>query len=250
MDGTDSTADLSDTTVAVDDETTIPLLASGEIEVLGRMPWSSNGTYLVHIDDGTDHTQAVYKPQTGERPLWDFEPGLWRREVATYELATALGWPVVPPTIVRHDAPLGVGSLQWFVPADFEQHYFTLQTEARHRRRLEQICLLDLVANNTDRKSGHVLLGLDGNVWAIDNGLSFHEDFKIRTVLWDFGGEAIEAELADALARLIDTGLPEVFDDLLDSDERRATLERARALLSGGRFPVDPTGRCYPWPLV
>ncbi len=239
-----------DSTVDVDDEATIPLLACGDIEVVGRMPWSSNGTYLVELRDRTDHTQAVYKPQTGERPLWDFEPGLWRREVATYELATALGWPVVPPTIVRHDAPLGVGSLQWFVPADFEQHYFTLQTEARHRRRLEQICLLDLVANNTDRKSGHVLLGLDGNVWAIDNGLSFHEDFKIRTVLWDFGGEAIEAELADALARLIDTGLPEVFDDLLDSDERRATLERARALLSGGRFPVDPTGRCYPWPLV
>lgn len=250
MDGTDSTADLYETTVAVDDEATIPLLASGELEVLGRMPWSSNGTYLVKLDDGAHHTQAVYKPQTGERPLWDFPAGLWRREVATYELATALGWPVVPPTIVRHDAPLGVGSLQWFVPADFEQHYFTLHTEARHRRRLEQICLLDLVANNTDRKSGHVLLGLDGNVWAIDNGLSFHEDFKIRTVLWDFGGEAIDAELADALGRLVTEGLPEVFEDLLDRDERRATLERARALLSGGRFPVDPTGRCYPWPLV
>ena len=250
MDGTDSTEDLSDTTVAVDDENTIPLLASGEIEVLGRMPWSSNGTYLVHIGDGADHTRAVYKPQAGERPLWDFPAGLWRREVATYELATALGWPVVPPTIVRHDAPLGVGSLQWFVPADFEQHYFTLHTEARHRRRLQQICLLDLVANNTDRKSGHVLLGLDGKVWAIDNGLSFHEDFKIRTVLWDFAGEPIDAELADALGRLVTDGLPGVFDDLLDRDEREATLRRARALLSGGEFPVDPSGSRYPWPLV
>ena len=95
-----------------------------------------------------------------------------------------------------------------------------------------------------------MLLGLDGKVWAIDNGLSFHEDFKIRTVLWDFAGEPIDADLADALGRLVTDGLPGVFDDLLDLDERRATLKRARALLSGGEFPVDPSGSRYPWPLV
>ena len=239
-----------DSTVDVDDEATIPLLACGTIDVLGRMPWSSNGTYLVRLSDPTDHTRAVYKPQAGERPLWDFPGGLWRREVAAYELATALGWSVVPPTIVRQDAPLGVGSLQWFVPADFEQHYFTLHGDPRHRRRLEQICLLDLVANNTDRKSGHVLLGLDGQVWAIDNGLSFHEEPKVRTVLWDFGGRPIDAELAGAIEQLTNAGLPGVFDDLLDRDERSATLRRARALLSAGRFPVDPTGHGYPWPLI
>src|SRR5664279_465549 len=144
--------DLLDSTVSVDDDATLPLLRMGEVEILGRMPWSSNATFLVTVDDGTDRTQGVYKPEAGERPLWDFDPGLWRREVATYELAHALGWPVVPPTVIREDGPAGVGSVQFYVPARYEEHYFTVRDIPRHRRSLEQICLLDLVANNTDRK--------------------------------------------------------------------------------------------------
>lgn len=239
-----------ESSVMVDDPATLPLLACGDIEILGRMPWSSNGTYLVRVSEGDEHTQAIYKPERGERPLWDFPAGLWRREVATYELGTALGWPVVPPTVIRYDAPLGVGSLQFFVQAHFEEHYFTFHEETRHHQRLRQICLLDLVANNTDRKSGHVLLGMDGLAWAIDNGLSFHEEFKIRTVIWDFGGEPIDGSLATSIAGLLDRGLPTIFDDLLDADEREATLDRARMVLAGAEFPTDPTGRRYPWPLV
>jgi len=242
--------DLIDSTVAVDDTATLPLLRHGAIEIHGRMPFSSNATFLVTVDDGTDHTQAIYKPEAGERPLWDFPAGLWRREIATYEVATALGWPVVPPTVARNEAPAGRGSLQFFVPAHFEEHYFTMRDHDRYRLALEQICLLDVIANNTDRKGGHCLLGHDDRVWAIDNGLSFHTEFKLRTVLWDFAGEPIPAELHDALCRLVTNGLPDSVAELLDDDEQQATLRRTRGLTTGGRFPSDPSGQRYPWPLV
>lgn len=242
--------DLLDSTLDATDEAALPLLNRGDIEIHGLMPYSSNATFLVTVDDGTHHTQAIYKPESGERPLWDFSPGLWRREVCAYELAEALGWGVVPPTVVRHDAPRGVGSLQFFVPSLYSEHYFTLRDQAQHRVALEQICLLDVVANNTDRKGGHCLLGTDGRVWAIDNGLSFHVEFKLRTVLWDFAGEPIPAELNEAIRKLGRDGLPLVITELLDPDECEATLSRARALATGGRFPTDPTGRRYPWPLV
>jgi uncharacterized repeat protein (TIGR03843 family) len=242
--------DLLDSTVAVADPATIPLLRTGEVEIHGRMPYSSNATFLVTVDDGTDHTQGIYKPEAGERPLWDFPPGLWRREVATFELARWLGWDVVPPTVERDDAPAGVGSIQLFIPARYEEHYFTLRDERRHRRALEQICLLDVVANNTDRKGGHCLLGRDDRVWAIDNGLSFHAEFKLRTVLWDFAGDRIPADLHDDLCRLVEVGLPDEVACLLDPFERDAVLVRTRALVANGRFPADPTGRRHPWPMV
>ncbi len=242
--------DLLDSTVAVDDEATLPLLRTGDVEILGRMPWSSNATFLVTIDDGTDRTQGVYKPEAGERPLWDFPSGLWRREVATYELATSLGWPVVPPTVIREDGPAGIGSIQFYVPARYEEHYFTVRDLPEHRRALEQICLLDLVANNTDRKGGHCLLGRDDRVWAIDNGLSFHAEFKLRTVLWDFAGDVIPGELIDDLGRLSSDGLPPQLCDLLDPFERDAALTRARAVIAAGKFPSDPTGHRYPWPTI
>jgi uncharacterized repeat protein (TIGR03843 family) len=242
--------DLLDSTAGVDDPATPPLLATGEIEIHGRMPFSSNATFLVTVDDGVDRTQGIYKPEAGERPLWDFPPGLWRREIATYELARALGWPVVPPTVAREDAPAGVGSLQLFVPARYEEHYFTLRDDRRHRRSLEQICLLDVVANNTDRKGGHCLLGRDGRIWAIDNGLSFHAEFKLRTVMWDFAGDPIPSDLQGDLCRLVEGGVPRAVAELLDPFERDAVLTRARALATAGRFPRDPTGQRHPWPMV
>ena len=133
--------------------------------------------------------KAIYKPVRGERPLWDFPSGLHRREVAAWELSEYLGWHLVPPTIMR-DGPFGEGSLQLFVAADFEQHYFTLyEGRADLHDALRRMCAFDLLANNTDRKSGHCLLGLDGRIWGIDHGLCFAEDFKLRTVIWEFGGE-------------------------------------------------------------
>jgi uncharacterized repeat protein (TIGR03843 family) len=216
----------------------------------GRMPWSSNRTFLVELClDGTT-AHAVYKPGRGERPLWDFPDGLYRREVAAFELSEALGWDLVPLTIERENAPMGEGSLQWFVDADFDQHYFTLIESARWRSQLEHICAFDILVNNTDRKSGHCLLDDDGHIWAIDNGLSFHAEFKLRTVIWDFGGEDIPQAIQDDLERLLSDGLPDGVARYLDTFERDAVLVRARALLREGRFPVDRSGRRYPWPLV
>lgn len=213
------------------------------------MPWSSNVTLLAELALGDATALAVYKPQRGERPLWDFPPGLGKREVAAYLLSEALGWALVPPTVLR-EGPHGEGSLQLFVQADFEQHYLTLLERSEHRVRLQQICVFDLLANNADRKSGHCLLGSDGCVYAIDNGLTFHADPKLRTVIWDFGGQPIPAAMLEDLRRLLRSGIPTALDALLLPPERKALRARARALVQGGGFPVDRSGQRYPWPLV
>jgi uncharacterized repeat protein (TIGR03843 family) len=216
--------------------------------VKGRLPWSSNATFLVELAlDGTVG-HAVYKPRRGERPLWDFPPALYRREIAAYLLSEALGWGLVPLTIER-EGPHGDGSLQRFVAADFEQHYFTIREDASRHDRLRTICLFDLLANNADRKSGHCLLGED-SVWAIDNGLTFHVDPKLRTVIWDFAGEPIPATLLADVRRLLATGLPAALAALLMREERQALLDRGAQLVAGGVFPVDHSGMRYPWPLV
>lgn len=214
------------------------------------MPWSSNATFLVELAGEGATALAVYKPARGERPLWDFPPGLFKRELAAYLLSEALGWGLVPPTVEREDGPYGEGALQLFVEADFEQHYFTLYEEPAHHPRLQRICLFDLVANNADRKSGHCLVGSDGVIWAIDNGLCFHAEPKLRTVIWEFGGEAIPARLLDDLGRLLTADLPAPLAALLRPDEREALIARARAVTGHGCFPLSEGGRGYPWPLV
>jgi uncharacterized repeat protein (TIGR03843 family) len=225
------------------------VLQHGDVEVLGRMPWSSNATYLCEVTCGDDSLRAIYKPRRGERPLWDFPSGLDHREVAAYELSEALGWGLVPLTILR-DGPLGPGSLQQFVDADFEQHYFTLYEAGTHMDELRAMCAFDLVGNNTDRKSGHCLLGLDGRIYGIDHGLMFHHEFKLRTVIWEFGGEPVPPPLLEAVDALATDELPDPLAALLDPFERDAVRARARALVRAGCFPIDETGRRYPWPLV
>lgn len=231
----------------VDDE--LRFLREAELSVEGRMPWSSNATFLVEARDGDRTEPAVYKPLRGERPLWDFPPGLGKREVAAWELAQALGWDLVPPTVLR-DGPLGEGSVQRFVEADFEQHYFTLVEDEDLHPQLRRMAAFDIVANNTDRKGGHCLLAEGGHVYGIDHGLAFHEDFKLRTVIWDFGGEPVPDDLLGDLRRLLDEGLPPSLADLLTPVECRALAFRAERLVEVGVFPVDTSGRQYPWPLV
>jgi uncharacterized repeat protein (TIGR03843 family) len=234
----------------VDDALVATLLEHGELEVVGRMPWSSNATYLVEARCGDDLTRAIYKPRRGERSLWDFPSGLDHREVAAYELSEALGWALVPRTILR-DGPMGQGSLQVFVDADFEQHYFTLYEDEANHPQLRAMCAFDFAGNNTDRKSGHCLIDADGHIFGIDHGLMFHHEFKLRTVIWEFGGEAIPDELLEDLAGLVEPGaLPDHVARLLDPFERDAVLARAQALVDAGHFPIDETGRRYPWPLV
>lgn len=230
----------------------IDLLHHGEITVKGRMPWSSNATFLTDVCARDTITLAVYKPARGERQLWDFPPGLGKREVAAYELSEALAWGIVPETVFRTDGPLGEGSLQRFVEADFEQHYFTLyeDEDEQWHEQLRRICVFDLLANNTDRKSGHCLLGADGKIWGIDHGLSFHAEFKLRTVIWEFGGEPIPGELLDDVERFVEVGVPDTIACHLDPFERDALLARGRALVRERHFPTDGSGRRYPWPLV
>ena len=231
----------------------LDVLQASEIIVLGRMPYSSNATFLVDLstDEQGDHVvaQGIYKPARGERPLWDFPHGLWKREVAAFQLSDHLGWHLVPPTVER-EGPLGPGSLQLFVPHDMEQHYLTLREDPRHRHSFERLCVFDIVSNNTDRKSGHCLIGTDGNIWAIDNGLSFHAEFKLRTVLWDFAGERIPRDIIADIEQLLDEGAPESVTSALDEFEVDAMLTRTRALVSSGCFPRDSSGRRWPWPLV
>lgn len=230
-------------------DTDLTLLRTGEICIEGRMPYSSNGTFLVRITHEDTEELAIYKPVRGERPLWDFPSGLARREVAAYELSVALGWSVVPPTVLR-DGPAGEGSVQRFVDADFREHYFTLREDEAHDDAFRRLCAFDLVANSADRKGGHCLIDAEGRIWGIDNGLSFHQEFKVRTVIWDYAGERLPDDVAADLQALVDRGLPDALAELLDPFERDAVLTRAGALLGAGSFPHDPTGRRYPWPLV
>lgn len=225
-------------------------LLTGTIEVKGRLPWSSNHTFLVTITEKAHCVEAVYKPARGERPLWDFSPGLFRREVAAWRVARFLGWPNVPETVIRHDAPLGSGSLQRFVSADFSQHYFTLLEDEQHHGVLRDIATFDLLVNNADRKSGHCILGEDGRVWAIDHGLCFHEDPKLRTVIWDFAGEPLPEHAGEGIERLAGWDGAEL-EELIDRDEVDALIQRARSVATRGSLPApDPDRRPYPWPLV
>ncbi|HXY26738.1 MAG TPA: SCO1664 family protein [Acidimicrobiales bacterium] len=234
------------------DTTVARVLTEGEMEVHGRIAGSSNATLLVTCRGGADELLAVYKPAKGERPLWDFPGGLFRREVAAYVLSEALGWGLVPETVVRGDGPFGPGSVQRFVHEDGTSHYFTLRDEPRWHPVLMKLCAFDVVANNADRKSGHVLLA-EERLWAIDNGLCFNRHDKLRTVIWDFGGVELDEAVLEDLARLERDGLPAALGSLIEADEAGATLARVTCLRRERSLPelVDDGGwPPYPWPLV
>ncbi len=230
-------------------------LARGSLAVLGRLPWSSNGTYLVRCTDGDDSELAVYKPADEERTLWDFPSGLWAREVAAFEVADALGWRIVPETVVREKAPLGKGSLQRFVDADFSEHFLSLIDDKSHHDALRRIAVFDLLCNNADRKSGHVIIanGPARHIYAIDHGLCFHREPKLRTVIWDFAGDPIPAALVSDVATFAadPASTDERLGELLDDGERAALLHRAAALVAEPRYPAPSSEhRDWPWPLV
>jgi uncharacterized repeat protein (TIGR03843 family) len=226
----------------------LDVLTRGTLTVKGRFAEGSNVTLLVEATLDEVTMRGVYKPMRGERPLWDFPRGLFRREIAAWHLSEALGWGLVPLTIPR-DGPYGEGSIQQFVDADFEQHYFTLREVPAHLEALQRICAFDLIANNADRKSGHCLLVGD-TIYAIDNGLCFHVEPKLRTVIWDFVGQPVPEPILADLRRFVAQPLPEALTELLEADECRALRARARALIRKGCFPGDAVGDGYPWPLV
>jgi uncharacterized repeat protein (TIGR03843 family) len=237
----------SKSTNFVDLETARKVLTDGDIELLARMPYSSNATFLVRVERGDLAVNGIYKPVKGERPLWDFPPGLHRREIAAYELSNELRWDVVPPTVERI-GPHGTGSIQLFIDADFTQHHFTLVKNPLHHPDLRKLCVLDLLANNTDRKSGHCLLSEWGRVYGIDHGLCFSSDFKLRTVIWDFADEPIGDHLLEGV-RHVANGALEQLAPWLEEDEVDALTQRAKWLVESQVFPADD-GYRWPWPLI
>lgn len=227
----------------------IAALEAGALEIAGRLPWSSNFTFLVDVTFDEFTTRAIYKPFQGEQELWDFPDGLYKREVAAYELSVALGWPNIPETVVREDAPFGVGSLQLFIPSDFEQHYFTLMESSDNEQALKTIATFDIVANNADRKAGHCLISESGDIYAIDNALCFHAEPKLRTVIWDFENQAVDGGLIKDL-EAIKGNLPGAVTQYLEPAEVEALDRRIEELLADPRLPQLRTQRQYPWPLI
>jgi hypothetical protein len=233
----------------------LSLLSNGEIEVEGLIPWSSNATLLVTVHDDELETLGVYKPQRGERPLWDFPTGsLGKREVAAYLLCEALGWGFIPPTVLRQ-GPYGLGSVQFFIHAQEEAHFFTIQHEAAYADDLFRLAIFDVISNNADRKSGHCLVDQQGHLWAIDNALTFHPEPKLRTVIWDFAEQPL---LPDVIANLQavqnalseDTPLNQALTPLLSDKELAALHCRVQRLIRLGQLPEPGPGRAVPWPLV
>lgn len=228
------------------------VLGSAELEVVGRMRYSSNATFLVEAKVDGMELAAIYKPRRGERPLWDFPQGtLCQREVAAYELSNALGWDIVPLTILR-DGPLGEGAVQRFVEHDPDEHYFTLLAD--HEDRFREFAWFDVIANNTDRKGGHCLYDeANAVVVGIDHGLTLHPVWKLRTVIWEFAGERLPAEAAADVCRVLaelDGGaLAARMAELLAPAELEALTYRAQVLLNDG-LPLPEDHYSTPWPLV
>jgi hypothetical protein len=222
-------------------------LATSKITVLGQIEASSNGALLVELEGGT---LGIYKPESLERPLRDFTAGLYRRERASYVLARQLELDFIPPIVIRDDLPFGRGSLQSFIDADFNRHYFDLVEDSDLQERFKEIAAFDMVANNTDRKAGHILIDRQRHIWGIDNALCFHYEPKLRTVIWEFGGASISESLLLAMARAADNLAPE-FRELLAERERRTLAHRLRVVCSMGTLiDLDVDERPYPWPLV
>jgi hypothetical protein len=236
-------------------ERILHLLSHGQIEVEGLIPWSSNATLLVTVRDSDLATLAVYKPQRGERPLWDFEYGsLGMREVAAYLVCESLGWGLVPPTVLRR-GPHGLGSVQFFIDAQEDAHFFTIEDDPVYVGGLQKLAAFDVVANNADRKSGHCLLDGQGKLWAIDNALTFHDEPKLRTVIWNYAGQPLPADVLADLGSLdgLLTGesqLNEALGHLLSEREMASLRERVCRLIEAEHFPEPGPGRVVPWPLV
>lgn len=225
------------------DSTCSQLIQQGEIVSCELTPVGSNYTFLAQLRLGQQTGLAIYKPRDGEIPLWDFPTGtLYKREVAAYLLCEILEWDFIPFTVIR-EGPYGIGSVQQFVDHDPKQNYYTLDEASADQ--LRTVACFDMVANNTDRKAGHLLLDSSGKLWGIDQGLTFHADTKIRTVIWDFGGEPIPERLLKNLKDLCrrlqhPNGRLQEFLELLLPEEVRALHRRLEWVLSEGTYPGLP----------
>jgi Phosphatidylinositol 3- and 4-kinase len=231
------------------------ILENGEIEIKGQFSRGYNYTFLVNVRYDGSEIQAVYKPGRGEQPLWDFpENTLAGREVCAYLVSQALGFGLVPFTLLR-DGPLGPGSLQQFIENDPNYHYFNFKTADIER--LRAVVFFDLLVNNADRKGSHILVQKrTRKLYLIDHGLCFHVEDKLRTVVWDFAGESFPPDLVSVLpnflAELAGPGnLSAALAAYLSPEELAALRERADALQAAGQYPFPPEDRrAFPYPPV
>jgi uncharacterized repeat protein (TIGR03843 family) len=266
---TDPSVDLRDPAVP-------ELLRSGRMQVTGRLVDASNATLFGTVDGDGVELRCVYKPVRGERPLWDFPDGtLAGREVATYLLSEAGGFSVVPATVLR-DGPFGPGMVQVWVDTDDERELVDVcgphevppgwigVLRARGGRgepavlahadqpELRAMAALDVLANNADRKGGHVLAGIDGRIYGVDHGLCLHTEDKLRTVLWGWVGQRLPPEVLELVRRLraeLDTGLCATLGEHITRREVRALSARVDHLLADPCYP-EPSGYgpAIPWP--
>ena len=221
---------------------------------IGLHPGGSNYVFVIRLTDQDDEIYAIYKPASGERPLRDFPYGtLHNREWSAYLLADALGWPAVPPTIVR-EGPHGIGSVQLFIDADFTKHYFNLRDE-----RLDDytpIAMFDVLINNADRKGGACLLDAEDQLWAVDHGLTFNPLARRRTVMFEFNGTPYPEDLLDALNELIsslENGNDELrnkLSDTLDIHEIDSLIRRGKEMIEDRTFPILDPDWNVPWPMI
>ena len=223
------------------------IFKNGDLELKGQFMLGSNYTFLVEVTHEDKTYSAVYKPSKGEQPLWDFpEQTLAQREVAAYLVSECLGFHFVPFTTLRDDGPYGAGSIQQFIEYDPEYHYFNFSSEDKEA--LKPVVLFDLLVNNADRKGGHVFFENETHkLFTIDHGICFHEDDKLRTVLWDFGGQKISDDLLARLA--LPSSLPRQLEPYLSPSEISALCARADMIRQRGIFPRQPRDRrAMPWP--
>jgi len=221
----------------------------GDIELKGQFMLGSNYTFLVKISHAGKEYPAVYKPSKGEQPLWDFpESALAQREVAAYIMSEALGFGFVPFTILRDGGPFGPGSLQQYIEYNPEYHYFNFIKE--DKALLQPVALFDLLINNADRKGSHIFFENGTHkLWLIDHGLCFHEEDKLRTVIWDFAGQPIADDLLSHLSST--ESWRGILDPYLSPREIAAMLARADTLLSSRVFPRAPEDRrAFPYPPI
>lgn len=237
-------------------QTVLNALQNGDIKLEGEFVHGSNYTFLVKVQPGGDEPfLAVYKPQEGERILWDFPDNtLAHREVAAYLVSQALGWALIPPTVYRQDGPFGPGSVQLYIEHDPNYHYFNF-SEGDYQR-LRPVVLFDLLVNNADRKGSHIIFGSDDRLWLIDHGLCFNVEEKLRTVVWDFAGASIPQDLRVDLQRFRQSLNPpsplvESLSQHLAPDEIEMLSHRAEAVIEMEHLPSPPNDRrAYPYPRI
>ena len=239
-----------DTDVSEDDMNIEVLIATGPMKITGRLVDASNATMLAKIDDDGDGIQVIYKPVAGERPLWDFPHGtLAEREYAAFLLSSHGGFDVVPFTILR-DGPFGLGAVQQWI--DIDDEIDLVEFFQRDDERLRRMALFDAVINNTDRKIGHLLPTKDGRLFGCDHGVTFHQEDKLRTVLWQWASQKLsstEISLLNGLQTSLTSDLGELLNSYLTVAEIGALESRIQRLLRENKFP-EPSQDwpSVPWP--